>query len=97
MGKFAGPRDTILARGQGCRGSGSPEYSPHMSAGPDVPDPDRFRPHAVRELSGMFDDVSGRYDLLNRIMSLGQDRAWRVAMYVRMVASSSSNRVVSRS
>ena len=45
---------------------------------------DRFRPHAVRELSGMFDDVSGRYDLLNRIMSLGQDRAWRSAMW-RMV------------
>jgi len=43
--------------------------------------PDRFRPHAVRELGGMFDDVSGRYDLLNRIMSLGQDRAWRAAMW----------------
>lgn len=46
----------------------------------DAPTPDRFRPHAVRELGGMFDDVSGRYDLLNRIMSLGQDRAWRAAM-----------------
>lgn len=43
--------------------------------------PDRFRPHAVRELGGMFDDVSGRYDLLNGIMSLGQDRAWRTAMW----------------
>src|SRR5262245_51050575 len=43
--------------------------------------PDRFRPHAVRELGGMFDDVSARYDLLNRIMSLGQDRAWRAAMW----------------
>jgi demethylmenaquinone methyltransferase/2-methoxy-6-polyprenyl-1,4-benzoquinol methylase len=50
----------------------------------DASAPDRFRPHAVRELGGMFDDVSGRYDLLNRILSLGQDRAWRAAMW-RMV------------
>ena len=48
---------------------------------PQSEDADRFRPHAVRELGGMFDDVSGRYDLLNRIMSLGQDRAWRAAMW----------------
>src|SRR5687767_10942684 len=41
---------------------------------------DRFAPHATRELGGMFDDVSPRYDLLNRIMSLGQDRAWRSAL-----------------
>jgi len=41
---------------------------------------DRFRPHAVRELAGMFDDVSPSYDLLNRLMSLGQDRAWRAAL-----------------
>ena len=55
-----------------------------MDQGPQLSAPDRFRPHAVRELGGMFDDVSGRYDLLNRIMSLGQDRAWRAAMW-RMV------------
>ncbi len=29
----------------------------------------------------MFDGVSGRYDLLNRIMTLGQDSAWREAMW----------------
>jgi len=46
-----------------------------------APEPDRFRPHAVEELGGMFDDVSGRYDFLNRVMSLGQDRAWRAAMW----------------
>ena len=37
----------------------------------------RFAPHAARELGGMFDQVSDRYDLLNQWMSLGRDRAWR--------------------
>jgi len=32
----------------------------------------------------MFDDVSGRYDLLNRVMTLGQDSAWREAMARRV-------------
>src|SRR5262245_59423859 len=40
----------------------------------------RFAPHAARELGGMFDQVSGRYDFLNQLMSLGQDRAWRRAL-----------------
>ena len=41
----------------------------------------RFAPHAAREMAAMFDDVSGRYDLLNRAMTLGRDRAWRAAMW----------------
>ena len=42
---------------------------------------ERFKPNASREMASMFDDVSGRYDLLNRVMTLGQDRAWRQAMW----------------
>ena len=42
---------------------------------------ERFQPHASRAMASMFDDVSGRYDLLNRVMTLGQDGAWREAMW----------------
>jgi demethylmenaquinone methyltransferase/2-methoxy-6-polyprenyl-1,4-benzoquinol methylase len=41
---------------------------------------DRFEPHASRAMASMFDGVSARYDLLNQLMSLGQDGAWREAM-----------------
>ena len=54
---------------------------PRPESRPEPAAADRFRPHAGRELGGMFDEVSGRYDLLNRVMSLGQDRAWRAAMW----------------
>ena len=43
--------------------------------------PDRFAPRAHREMAGMFDGVSSRYDLLNRLMTLNQDRLWRQAMW----------------
>ncbi len=43
--------------------------------------PDRFQPHAHREMASMFDDVSGRYDFLNRVMTLGQDGLWREVMW----------------
>lgn len=35
----------------------------------------------------MFDDVSGRYDFLNRVMTLGQDSAWREAMWRQVPAA----------
>jgi demethylmenaquinone methyltransferase/2-methoxy-6-polyprenyl-1,4-benzoquinol methylase len=49
--------------------------------------PQRFEPHAARAMASMFDDVSGRYDLLNRVMTLGQDGAWREAMWRRVPES----------
>jgi demethylmenaquinone methyltransferase / 2-methoxy-6-polyprenyl-1,4-benzoquinol methylase len=50
-----------------------------MTSAPERPE--RFQPHAARELAGMFDQVVPRYDLLNRLMTLGQDAAWRRAMW----------------
>ena len=55
-----------------------------MPSSPTSGTSDRFEPRAVSALAGMFDDVSGRYDFLNRVLSLGQDGAWRTAMW-RMV------------
>ena len=42
--------------------------------------PERFEPHAGRAMASMFDDVSGRYGFLNRLMTLGRDAHWRAAM-----------------
>lgn len=46
---------------------------------PDAPH-DRFAPRAHREMAGMFDAVTPRYELLNSLMTLGQDRMWRAVL-----------------
>ena len=64
--------------------AGAYSVTQYMSTMPSALEPDvrdRFEPRAVGAMAGMFDDVSGRYDLLNRIMSLGQEGAWRAAMW----------------
>ncbi|GAA1154914.1 demethylmenaquinone methyltransferase [Ornithinicoccus hortensis] len=48
------------------------------------------QPHEVAE---MFDDVAGRYDLTNDVLSLGQDRLWRRAV-VKAVAARPGERVL---
>jgi demethylmenaquinone methyltransferase/2-methoxy-6-polyprenyl-1,4-benzoquinol methylase len=52
------------------------------------PDPPRDDPraasHATRELASMFDEVSPRYELINRLMTLGRDASWRRAMWAEV-------------
>lgn len=48
---------------------------------PETPPQDRFEPRAGRAMASMFDGVTGHYDLLNRLMTLGQDARWRRAMW----------------
>jgi demethylmenaquinone methyltransferase / 2-methoxy-6-polyprenyl-1,4-benzoquinol methylase len=45
------------------------------------------------EVSAMFDAVAERYDLLNDILSLGQDRWWR-SIVARLVAATASELVL---
>jgi demethylmenaquinone methyltransferase / 2-methoxy-6-polyprenyl-1,4-benzoquinol methylase len=47
----------------------------------------RFEPRAARAMADMFDDVSGRYDLLNRLMTLGRDDSWRREMWAAVPES----------
>jgi len=50
-----------------------------MTSAPDRTE--RSSPRAAREMAGMFDRVVPRYDLLNRLMTLGQDAVWRRALW----------------
>jgi demethylmenaquinone methyltransferase/2-methoxy-6-polyprenyl-1,4-benzoquinol methylase len=45
------------------------------------------------DVAAMFDDVAGRYDLTNDVLSLGQDRLWRRAV-VEAVAAAPGERVL---
>src|SRR5438093_2376955 len=58
-----------------------PRAEPRMTSADPPPADHRFKPHATREMAEMFDDVSARYDCLNRLMTLGRDAAWREAMW----------------
>jgi len=46
-----------------------------------------------RDVAAMFDDVAGRYDVTNDVLSLGQDRLWRKAV-VRAVDARAGERVL---
>jgi demethylmenaquinone methyltransferase/2-methoxy-6-polyprenyl-1,4-benzoquinol methylase len=50
-----------------------------MSVGP--PASERFEPRASRAMAEMFDGVTGRYDFLNQLMTLGRDGSWRREMW----------------
>lgn len=44
-------------------------------------------------VSGMFDQVAGRYDLTNTVLSLGQDQLWRIAT-TRAIAPARGERIL---
>ena len=44
-------------------------------------------------MSGMFDQVAGRYDLTNTVLSLGQDQLWRIAT-TRAIAPARDERIL---
>jgi demethylmenaquinone methyltransferase/2-methoxy-6-polyprenyl-1,4-benzoquinol methylase len=67
--------------------SDSPSPKPLPLALAPPPEDPRFRPRAAGAMAEMFDDVSGRYDFLNRLMTLGRDQAWRREMWERVPES----------
>jgi demethylmenaquinone methyltransferase / 2-methoxy-6-polyprenyl-1,4-benzoquinol methylase len=45
------------------------------------------------DVAAMFDQVAGRYDLLNDVLSLGQDRWWRKVV-AKAVAAQAGERIL---
>jgi len=48
---------------------------------------DELRSKRGSEIRGMFGRIAHRYDLLNRVLSLGQDRGWRRLLARRVAAA----------